>query len=487
MPDAASTSDLENAISSLLPALTEFTRFEGPDPAVPRSAWLPLLDEPLPRTGVGRDEVLRLLAEVVISRGLRIGHPGFSGWVTTAPTVIATSADLAQTVASPQRWWVQPGNHIDSMAAEWMIDLLGFPETFVGQFTSGGSTANLIGLGAARQRAGEQLGIDPGRDGVAAIPDPRVYASAQVHHVVGRALGVLGMGRTAVRTIPLGADGRIDLGELKLAVEHDIATGGTPVAIVGNAGDVNTGLIDPLPQMAELAQEHGIWFHVDGAYGGFGILDERVRRRYGDPGEYDSFAVDPHKWLAAPIGTGLVICRDGELLGRSFTVETGGYDREREQTQLDVDPDSPWESTGRGTPDWGVDFSTPSRGIAVWAILKEIGAQGVEDRIVRHNDCARLVADRARTSKELELMVEPELSITCFRYTPDGLDGSALDEFNERILAELRKRGTSLPSGTWLDAGFAIRPCFVNPRTSVEDAERLVDEVLEIGRNLESV
>ncbi|MEE9206463.1 MAG: aminotransferase class V-fold PLP-dependent enzyme [Acidimicrobiia bacterium] len=485
MSDPASTSDLDKAIEALLPALVDFTRFEGADRAVPRSDWLALIDEPLPHTGAGSEEVLRLLDDVVVRRGLRIGHPGFSGWVTTMPTTIGTAANLAQTVASAQRWWVQPGNHLDSMAVGWMIELLGFPETCVGQFTSGGSTANLVGLGAARQQAGERLGIDAAREGNTAIPNPRVYASVQVHHVIGRALGVLGMGRANVRSIPLAHDRRIDLGALRSTLEKDIAAGDTPVAIVGNAGDVNTGIIDPLGPMAALAREFGIWFHVDGAYGGFGILDERVRDLYGDPAEYDSFAVDPHKWLAAPVGTGLVICRDGDLLGRSFTVETGGYDREREHKGFeDQDPESPWESMGRGTPDWGVDFSTPARGIAVWAILKEIGAAGVRERIVRHNDCARLVADRARSSDELELLMEPELSVACFRYVPEGMHGAALDELNQQILDELRRRGDNLPSSTWLDAGLAIRPCFINPRTELDHATRLVDEVIEIGREL---
>ena len=487
MPDAASTNRLDEAIRSVIPGLVEFTDFEGPDLAAPRSEWLGSIEEPLPQIGVGPDAVLDLLNDVVIRRGLRTGHPGFSGWVTTAPTTIGVAADLAQTVASPQRWWVHPGNHIDSMAVEWMRDLLGFPSTFVGQFTSGGSTANLVGLGAARQHASEKLGIDASHDGVASIPQPRVYASEQVHHVVGRSLGVLGLGRAHVRSIPLGHDRRIDLEHLRAALKADVGNGDTPIAIVGNAGDVNTGIVDPLGPLAEIAREFDVWFHVDGAYGGFGILDERVRHLYGNPADYDSFAVDPHKWLAAPVGTGLVLCRDGDLLGRSFAIETGAYDRERERHPVDdSDPDSPWESTGEGTPDWGVDFSTPARGIAVWAILKEIGAVGVTERIVRHNDCARLVAERARAEEELELLAEPDLSIACFRYVPPEPRTSSLDALNEAILQELRRRGSSLPSGTWIDGQFAVRPCFINPRSGLEDAARLVDEVLDIGRSLRS-
>jgi aromatic-L-amino-acid decarboxylase len=485
-PDEARTDGLGEAVSALLPALDTFNRFEGADLAVPRSAWLPLIDEPLPERGVGAEAVLEVLRDVVIPRGLRTGHPGFTGWVTTAPSTTATAAHLAQAVASPQRWWLQPGNHIDSMAVRWLLDLLGFPSTFVGTFTSGGSTANLVGLGAARQHAGERIGLDPAADGIERMPSPRVYASPETHHVVTRAMGVLGIGRTAIRVLDLDDQRRADVRQLRALIAEDLAAGRTPVAIVGNAGDVNTGIVDPLPEMADVAREYGIWFHVDGAYGGWGMLDERVEAAYGDRGTYDSFAVDPHKWLAAPVGTGFAVCRDGELLSRAFTIEPGHYDRERRGAVDDgSDAPNPWVSTGNGTPDWGVDFSTPARGIAVWAVLKEIGAEGMRERIVRHNDFARIVAARVREEAELELMSEPQLSICCFRYRPlDWPDDERLDDLNAAILAELRREGRSLPSSTRVRDRYAIRACYINPRNDREHVEALVDDVVAAGRRL---
>jgi aromatic-L-amino-acid/L-tryptophan decarboxylase len=261
---------------------------------------------------------------------------------------------------------------------------------------------------------------------------------------------------------------------------------------VGNGGDVNTGIVDRLGVMAGIAHERGVWFHVDGAYGGFGLLDERVRERYGDVAAYDSFVVDPHKWLAAPVGTGLVLCRDGALLARAFAVDPGAYDSERRvpgaapaAATAQTDPPSPWEATGRGTPDWGLDFSTPTRGIAVWAILKEIGAQGMRERVVRHDDAARRVAELVRAADELELLAEPELSICCFRYRPSGIeDEDRLDALNRAVLAELRRRGRSLPSSTRLDGRFCLRACFINPRSTLEEADVLVEETLSAGRSL---
>jgi len=483
--DAASTTDLTQAIQALLPALEDFLRFEGTDPAARRTAWAPLLDEPLPTNGFGRDEVLARLADVVIPNGLRIGHPGFSGWVTTMPSTVGTAANLAATVASPQRWWSHAGNLVDTVACRWLVELLGFPTSYTANLTAGGSTANLAGMGAARQHAGERLGLRPSLDGVAAIPEPRVYASSATHHVVHRALGVLGLGRRNLHAIGLDRTGRVDVAALERAIDADIAAGCTPVAVVGSGGDVNTGLVDPLPELARIAHERDTWFHVDGAYGGFGLLDDRVRDRYGDLATYDSFAVDPHKWLAAPVGTGAVIVRDAGVLARAFTIEPGDYDSGREAPISTGDLGSPFDELGLGTPDLGVDFSTPARGVAVWAILGEIGAAGMRARVTRHLDCARRVADRARTEPELELLIEPELSICCFRYRPAGVtDEAALDTLNQRLLMAVVARGRTVTSSTRVDGRFAIRPCFINPRTTLDDADALVEEVLVVGREL---
>jgi len=439
----------------------------------------------LPAAGIGADATLAEIAEIIVANGLRIGHPGFSGWVTTGPTDVAAAADLAQAIAVPQRWWTTAGNFVDHLAMRWLIELLGLPASSVGTFTSGGSTANLVGIGAARQHAGERLGLRPSLDGIEGMVEPRVYASTETHHVVGRALGVLGMGRRNLRSIPLDGAGTINLDLLQAALDEDLAAGRTQVAVVGCAGDVNMGRVDPLAELARIAHERGIWLHVDGAYGGFGLLDDRVRERYGDVATYDSFAIDPHKWLAAPVGTGAVIVRDEGILGRAFTIETGDYDRERQVPSGEADPASPFDGLGLGTPDWGVDFSTPARGLAVWAILREIGADGMRARVVRHDDCARRVAERARSSAELELLSEPVLSICCFRFRPAGLtDEAALDALNERILHGIRARGLVVTSSTRVDGRFALRPCFINPRSTLVEAETLVDEVLAVGREL---
>lgn len=207
----------------------------------------------------------------------------------------------------------------------------------------GGATANLVGIGAARQHAGERLGIDAARDGMVDMPEPRLYATAQSHGVIGRAAGILGVGRTRVRLVDVDGELRPDLDQLRRWLDEDIAAGRTPIAVVANAGDVNAGMVDPLDEMRIVAHERGVWFHVDGAYGALGVLDERVRQRYGDIAAVDSIAVDPHKWLAVPVGCGAACVRDADLLGRAFTVSRGEYVRFPEPTA--GDPGSPSRSS----------------------------------------------------------------------------------------------------------------------------------------------
>ena len=485
-PDIAATDALTDSLARLGPALESFTRFEGADPAARRTHWRAALDEPLPETGAGREAVLETLRSVVIANGLRIGAPGFSGWVTTMPTTVPAVAQLAGAITAAQRWWATPGNFLEVLALRWLQRLVGLPDQFEGGFTSGGATANLMGLAAARQHAGERRGFDPSLDGLERLVEPRVYASTEVHHVVHRACGVLGLGRRALRMIPVDASRTPDLGALERFLDEDLAAGRTPVAVVVSAGDVNTGAVEPVDAMREIAHARGVWLHVDGAYGGFGVLDPRVAPLYGDLSKIDSFAVDPHKWMAVPVGCGAGFVRDGGVLARALTLEPAAYVEMAPTGTGDLG--SPFDERGEGNPDFSVDHSAPSRGLTVWAALKEIGASGMRARVVRHNDCARRVAQRVRAHSALELLAEPVLSICCFRVKPKGVsDEAALDALNEKILLRVRARGRAIPSHTRVNGRFAVRPCFINPRSTLADADATVDEVLAVAGELGAI
>lgn len=481
--DRAESGHLDDAIRRLLPALEAFIRFEGPDPAARRRPeWQAALDQQLPEGGVGLDGVLDALSEVVIPNGLRNGAPGFNGWVTTAPTTSGTAAALAATVAGSQRWWVQAFNHLESVGLRWLAELLGIPAAWQGTFTPGGSTANLIGLGAARQAAFERIGIDPGRDGVGGVT-PRIYASAEVHHVVNRAAAVLGLGRRSLSLVPVDDDCQISVAELRARLEADRRMGILPVAIVATAGSVNAGTIDPISAMADLADEYETWLHVDGAYGLFGRIDDRIADRYDGLERAGSVAVDPHKWLATPLGIGCVFVRDRGLLGRAFTLEPAEY-LEGAVVESDADLSSPFDSFGQLYHDFNLDQSAPSRGVMVWAVLREIGAAGIRDRVRRHRDFARHLADLVDADDRLELLAEPVLSICCFRYRPPDASEAAVDNLNVEIARRLRAETGLVPSTTRIGGKLAIRPCYINPRTTLVEVDGLARAVRQLGDDL---
>ncbi|HSK53857.1 MAG TPA: pyridoxal-dependent decarboxylase [Jiangellales bacterium] len=486
MPDPST--DLESALTALAPALSPLVRGELPDTSASGGpgtgspgtgdSWRAQLDRPLPEHGAGAAETLRLLAGPVTRHGAPFLAPGFSGWIIGAPTAVPVAAGLVTSVAGQQRYLGFSGNVVEAVALRWIAELCGVSADLQGVFSSGGSVANLLGLGAARQRAYERIGADPARDGMAGLPPGRIYASREVHHSLLRAAGVLGLGRSGLRLVPTDGAQRIDVRALRRAVEQDAAAGVVPVAVVGIPGTTNTGALDPLTAVAEVAVEHGTWFHVDGAYGLFGVLDEAVAEAYEGLELADSVAVDMHKWLAVPTGTGATYVRDSAVLGRTFTQEPSDYIE-----GAFVDPaaavGSPWDTMGTPYQEWSLELSAAARGIGVWAALHEIGREGMRARVVRHHGLARLMADRVRAEPRLELLHEPALSICCFRVGGAAGDpDDAVDARNQRVLRSLHAEGLHVPSGTVVDGHFALRACFINPRQTEADVHALVDAVL---------
>jgi aromatic-L-amino-acid/L-tryptophan decarboxylase len=250
-----------------------------------------------------------------------------------------------------------------------------------------------------------------------------------------------------------------------------------PMAVVGTAGTTNTGSIDDLRGLGEIARRSGAWFHVDGAYGLPGILDDRVAARYDGLELADSAIVDPHKWLGAPIGIGATFVRDRSLLHRAFTQEPAAY---LETTGADDGPaESSLDSMGVPYADFGVELSAQARGVVVWSILRELGRAGVAARVRADDDHARRVAELAREHPRLELMLEPVLSVCCFRYRPTG--ESDVEAVNAEILRRLHGTTAFIPSSTRVRGRFALRPCFINPRTTPDLVDAFVAAVVAIG------
>lgn len=472
--EAAETSGLAAMLASIGAALDDYADFRHPDAQDRRALWQPVLDQPLPQTGAGIDAVVRELREVLIPNGAAMSRPGFTSWITTGPVSVAVGAATAAMLAAPQRQTLHAFNFVEELSLRWLAELLGLAPGMQGVYSSGGSVANLLALGGARQWAFEQAGIDPAADGLSRRC--LIYASSEAHHTIKRAAGVLGIGRNNVVSVDTETGGRIDPRALARRIAQDKADGGLPIAVVANAGTTNTGAIDPLFELGLIAREHALWFHVDGAYGLFGRLDPSKAALYRGLELADSVIVDPHKWMGAPVGVAATFIRDREILLRAFTQEPAAY---LEGAVADAASGHSLSSLGIPYADFGVELSSPPRGVVVWAMLKEIGSAGLRARIVRHNRMAARVAERVRENRQLELLHEPTLSICCFRFTDPGI--ADLNAFNRALHHRLLAGNVHLPSTTLVNGALAIRPCFIGARTSFDYADGLVDEVLRLG------
>jgi aromatic-L-amino-acid decarboxylase len=479
--DCAETAAVARHLSRLGAGLDQFLKFEHQDALHPNATWSEFLDVQLPQQGVGIDQVVDELLSHVIPNGSAVPKPGFSSFITTGATSAATLALAAASIASPQRYGLTAFNLLEDLSLRWLASMCHL-KGMQGVYSSGGSVANLLALGAARQSAFERIGHDAGAGGV--IRPACIYASAEAHHTILRSAGVLGLGRRAIRQIPCDSQGRMRVDALLESLENDRIAGVLPMAIVANAGTTNTGAIDPLQAIGEIARERGIWFHVDGAYGLPGILDERISHLYRGLELADSVIVDPHKWLGATVGIAATYVRDRQLLYRTFTQEPADYLEGTTQQEAEAPAQFAHSMDDFGVPyfDYGVELSAPCRGVVVWALIREIGVEGMAQRIRRHNDMATYIATAAKAHPNLELLLEPTLSICCFRYVAPGIED--LNAFNRRLHRRLIRENENMPSTTQVNGKLALRPCFIGARTNQAHAENLVRDVLRIGQQL---
>ena len=326
------------------------------------------------------------------------------------------------------------------------------------------------------------MGWTSSADGLPTSIRGRIYASSHAHRTVHRAAAVLGLGRNAVVEIPVDDSSRIDVRALDAALSEDARAGIVPIAVVALAGSTDTGVVDPMADVVDVARRHGSWVHVDGAYGlvaqaspGLAPLFDGVDAT---PTHGSSI---PHKWLATGVGVGATYVRDEGVLTRAFTEGEAAY-LEGSFSTVATDAPSQFDGIGGRWSDQAVELSAPPRGVLVWAVLREIGRAGVARRVERHVAFARRLADRVLGHERLDLLLEPELSIVCFRYRP--AEGTDPNPFNFRILERLRRETPFIPTSTFIQGALAIRPCFINPRTTEREVDGLVDAVVRLGDEL---
>ncbi len=476
--DPAETGRVAETLRALIPSLEAYERGHTADmfPAY-RAGTVTSEPGPLPHEGIGLDATVAELGTAV-EHGCRISAPGFVGFITTGATTVGVAAQTAAALAGGQRYLLHSFNALERTGLRWLAELCGIPSLAVGVFTSGGSTAQLLALGAARQATFERLGVDVAQDGSPSGVRARIYVSSRAHRTVHRAAAVLGLGRGAVVEIPATPTGHFDVAALDEALRRDVSAGIVPVATVAIAGSTDTGSIDPIADVVEVARRHGSWVHVDGAYGLIANASPAVSPQLAGVDDADSWIVDPHKWLATGVGVGATYVRDGGVLTRAFAEGHAAYLEGSFSREADAAA-SQFDLMAGQWADQSLELSAPPRGVLVWAALREIGRAGVAARVEQHMAFARRIAERVRAEPALELLCDAQLSIVCFRYVaPPGIDA---DAFTEGLLARLRRETPYTPTSTFVGGGLAIRPCFINPRTTLAEVDGMVDAVLALG------
>ncbi|HEV7308003.1 pyridoxal phosphate-dependent decarboxylase family protein [Ensifer sp.] len=431
-----------------------------------------LFGTPVPTEPMPIEDVYGLVKDAVFAYPMGNIHPRFWSWYMGSGNFTGALGDF---LAAVQGSNLGGGRHTAALADQqvvgWLRDMVGLPETASGTLVSGGSVANLVGLTVARNA---MAGIDLREEGVAALKEPlRFYASDQVHSCHRKALETLGLGNRALRRIPTDDHYRIDLEKLRAAIADDRAAGFRPACVIGTAGTVNSGAVDDLAALADIAAREDMWFHVDGCIGALLAIAPDNAWRVKGIERADSVALDPHKWLHAPFEVGCVLVRD-----RAKHRETFAVSPEYLQGMSRGIASAPW------LYDFGLQTSRGFAALKVWMALKQHGVAKFGRLIDQNIAQAAYLAELVRQHPPLELLVVPEINIVCFRYAPEGLDEARLKAVNVEIMLRLQETGVAALSDTTIRDRHCLRAAICNHRTRAEDLTLLVTEVLRVGQEV---
>ena len=449
-----------------------------------RAPWQPVpadvksrIDEPLPHDGMPLGEVYDAFLRDILPYPTGNIHPRFWGWVMGNGTPTGMLAEMLAAGMNPHlAGYDQSAALIEKKVLAWLTELMGFPESASGLLVSGGTAANLNGLLAARVA---KAGWNIREEGLHAGPPLTVYGSSETHSWAGKACDTMGMGSKAFRKISVDRDYRLDLAACRAAIVADLAAGKRPIAIIGNAGTVNTAAVDDLRAVRALADEFDLWFHVDGAFGSMAAWSAS-RDLVAGQELADSIAFDLHKWGYMPYEVGVVLTRDANAQLAAFQSAAGSA-AYLQSSQRGISADTTYFA------DRGLQLSRGFRALKVWMSMKEQGVDRIGAAIQTNIDQAGYLARRVEVNEALELLAPVSMNIVCFRYVRVGLGELQLNALNQAILTELQVRGIAVPSQTILDDRFAIRVCITNHRSELPDFDILTDAVVTIGTELADV
>lgn len=462
-----------------------------------RPAWqkisgeaLEALQQPLPQHPQEAASVYEDFVSQVLPYNLNNIHPRFWAWVQGCGTPFGMLADMLASGMNPN---LAIGDHspvyVEHQVLNWSKELFGLPPSASGLLTSGASIANITALIVARNHFNSQIK----QKGLQAVAGQLVlYGSSETHNCLIRGVEVIGIGSENFRKAPVDANYRVRIDVMKEMIRKDRAEGYIPFCIVGNAGTVNTGAIDDLEALAQIAAQEGLWYHIDGAFGaipqicpGFDEVRKGLARA-------DSLAFDFHKWFYMNYEVGCVLIRDAAAHRAAFTSSVDYLLQHERGVSGGPDPFS----------HYGMELSRGFKALKVWMLLKEHGVAGFARQVSQNLAQAQYLGQLVTESPELELLAPVSLNIVCYRYKPGALPASGantlngsgsgrsdtdeqeLNRLNKEILMRLQEEGIATPSYTLLDGRYAIRVAITNHRSTREDFEILVRESIRIGDGL---
>jgi glutamate/tyrosine decarboxylase-like PLP-dependent enzyme len=463
--------DLVDRIADWLERMPEGPVTHDESPADVRRALN--ADAALPATGTDAGPALEEAAQLLFQHSLFNGHPRFFGYITSSPAPIGVLGDLLASAVNQNvgAWRLSPmATEIEAQTVRWIAELIGFPDDGGGLLVSGGNMANFVCFLAARAAKAPDVRT-AGQRGIAA--PLYVYGSTETHTWIQKAADLFGLGTDAIRWVPVDAEQRMDVAALERQIIADRESGGVPVLVVGTAGTVSTGVVDPLADIGAVCRRHDVWFHVDGAYGAMAARVPGAPDSLRALSDADSVAVDPHKWLYAPVEAGCALVRRRHDLLRTFSYHPSYYHFDTEVTNYF---------------DHGPQNSRGFRALKVWLALRQVGRSGYLQMIGDDMRLSRHLYALVRQHPDFEAMTQ-HLSIATFRYVPRDLQATAgttateeyLGTLNQELLSRVERSGEAFFSNAMVNGRFALRACIVNFRTSLADIEALLPLLSRLG------
>ncbi|MGE5414381.1 MAG: pyridoxal phosphate-dependent decarboxylase family protein [Syntrophomonadaceae bacterium] len=433
----------------------------------------------LPERGSPPGPLLEEAGRLLFENSVLPGHPRFLGYVIGAGAPIGALADLLASSVNQNvgAWHLAPmATEMEAQTVRWIAEMLGLPPGTGGLLTSGGNMANFVGFLAAR-RARVTWDARTGGMGAAGAPALRLYATEETHTWIDKAVDLFGLGTGALRAVATDRELRMDTGDLERLIREDREAGRLPFLVVASGGTVSTGAVDPLPRIAAIARREGLWLHVDGAYGGFAAGVPGAPEDLAGLAQADSVAVDPHKWLYAPLEAGCALVRDPAILRSTFEHRPPYYRKDEDEDLIDYHSYGPQNSRGL-------------RALKVWLGLRMAGREGYRAMIAGDIALAQRLYEAVGRHPELEAG-SVSLSVTTFRYVPPDLESSPsrdeayLDRLNAALLERLQADGDVYLSNAVVHGRYLLRSCIVNFRTTEADADAVPEIVARAGREID--